>query len=141
MPGTTAVRYFDAVSSTMGPATQNEFVRLYMVPGLQHCNSGSGPSYFGQEDLSELGVNPEKVTTPLDPEHNISSALERWVEQDVAPGPIIGTKFVNEMDPGAGVQLTRPICPYPQVATYKGSGDTNDAVNFMCTQPNPSQRH
>jgi feruloyl esterase len=141
MPGTTAVRYFDAVSSTMGASTEGGFVRLYMAPGMHHCDGGPGPNYFGQQDLSVLGVNPDTFTTPLDPEHNISSALEQWVEQGVAPGPIIGTKFVNEMDPGAGVQMTRPLCPYPQIAAYKGSGDTNDAANFMCTQPNPNQRH
>jgi feruloyl esterase len=141
VPGTTVVRYFDTVSSTMGTATEEEFVRLYMVPGLHHCQSGAGPNYFGQEDLSVLGVDPQKLTTPLDPERNISSALEQWVEHGVAPGPIIATKFVNEMDPGSGVQMTRPICPYPQIAAYKGSGDTNDAANFMCTQPNPNQRH
>ena len=135
MPGTTAVRYFDTVSSTMGPTTKDEFVRLYMVPGLHHCLSGPGPNYFGQEDLSVLGVDPQKLTTPLDPEHNISSALEQWVEQGVAPGPIIATKFVNDLDPGAGVQMTRPICPYPQIAAYKGSGDTNDSANFSCTTP------
>jgi feruloyl esterase len=135
MPGTAAVRYFDAVSSTMGPFTEGDFVRLYMVPGMHHCFGGPGTTYFGQLDLSTLGVNPEKFTIPADPEHNIISALERWVEQGIAPGPIIATKFVNEMDPGAGVQMTRPLCPYPQTAAYKGSGDTNDAVNFACTTP------
>ena len=132
-------RSFDAVSSTMGASTEAGFVRLYMAPGMHHCDGGPGPNYFGQMDLSAFGVDPQKLTTPLDPEHNISSALEQWVEHAIAPGPIIATKFVNDMDPAAGVQMTRPLCPYPQVAVYKGSGDINDAASFSCNQPHTKQ--
>jgi len=50
----------------------------------------------------------------------------------VAPAKIIATKYVNDANHAAGVKMTRPLCPYPQVAKYKGSGDTNDAANFVC---------
>jgi len=55
------------------------------------------------------------------------TALEQWVEKGRAPASMIATK--------ANSPLSRPVCPYPQVARYKGSGDTNDAANFSCSAP------
>jgi feruloyl esterase len=60
-------------------------------------------------------------------------ALDAWVEQGIAPSKLIATKFVDD-DPKRGVARTRPLCPYPQVARYKGAGDINDAANFACLQ-------
>jgi hypothetical protein len=97
---------------------------------------GPGPNFFGQFDLSSLGPNTQQLSTNRDPQHNISSALEQWVENGVAPGPIIATKYVNDLDPSQGVKMTRPLCPYPQIAKYKGTGDTNAAANFVCSQTN-----
>ena len=54
-------------------------------------------------------------------------ALEAWVERGTAPDRIVGSRVVN-----GAVDRTRPLCPYPQVAIYTGSGSTNDAVNFTC---------
>jgi TonB family protein len=54
------------------------------------------------------------------------------VEKGTAPDRLIATKFVDDK-PEKGIAMTRPLCPYPQPATYKGSGDTNDAANFECT--------
>jgi feruloyl esterase len=76
----------------------------------------------------------------MDPENNISRALEQWAVQGFAPNAIIATKYVNDLDPSQGVKMTRPLCPYPQIAVYKGSGDTNDAANFACSQPNNQHR-
>ena len=98
-----------------------DFYRLFMVPGMGHCGGGVGANDFGNG-----------IPTLLDPNHNVLSALDAWVEQGRAPEKIIATgKAVN--DPAK--PLTRPLCPYPQVARYKGSGDTNDAVNFSCSAP------
>jgi feruloyl esterase len=74
----------------------------------------------------------QQPSIKLEPQCNISAALERWVEHGVAPNAIIATKYVNDSDPAQGIKMTRPICPYPQAPTYKGSGDTNDAANFVC---------
>ncbi len=71
---------------------------------------------------------------PTDPEHDITSALEQWVEKGIAPTAIIATKYVNDLDPSQGVKMTRPLCPYPQIAKYKGTGDTNEAANFVCSR-------
>jgi len=106
---------------------------LYMAPGMHHCYGGVGPNYFGQLDLSSLGSKTQQLSANVDPQHNIFSALERWVEKGVAPGPIIATKYVNDLDPSQGIKMTRPLCPYPQIAKYNGAGDTNDATNFVCT--------
>jgi feruloyl esterase len=59
-------------------------------------------------------------------------ALEEWVEKGVAPGAIIATKHVNDEDPAKGVRMTRPLCPFPQAAKYKGAGDPNQASSFEC---------
>jgi TonB family protein len=64
--------------------------------------------------------------------HDLNQALERWVEKGIVPDRLIATKFVAN-DPQKGVAMTRPLCPYPETATYKGTGDTNDAANFECT--------
>jgi feruloyl esterase len=89
-----------------------EFARLFMVPGMYHCLGGPGPNVFD-------------ALTPL----------VKWVEQGVAPETIIATKFVNETPPA--VQMTRPLCVFPKVAKYKGSGDTNAATNFACVADEP----
>ena len=67
-----------------------------------------------------------------DPERDIFTALERWVERGVAPERLVGTGRATD-DPSK--PLTRPLCPYPQVAQYRGSGDVNDAANFACAAP------
>ncbi len=105
-----------------GGKETDAFARLYMTPGVQHCGGGPGPDSFGQNG----------ATDGKDPQHNVELALEQWVEKGIAPSAIIATKYAGD-DPGKGVKMTRPLCPYPQVAKYKGSGDTNDAGNFVCT--------
>ena len=115
------INYYNGVVQAMGSPVAGSFVRLYMVPGMQHCIGGPGPSSFGQ-----LGT-----TTAKGPEHGIYDALEQWVEKGAAPGVIVATKYVED-NPSKGARMTRPLCPYPQVEVYKGSGDTNDESNFVC---------
>jgi feruloyl esterase len=59
-------------------------------------------------------------------------ALEEWVEKGTAPAAIVATKYINDDDPAKGVKMTRPLCPYPQAAKYKGQGDANQAGSFEC---------
>ncbi len=99
---------------------------------MQHCYGGPGPNFFGQFDFSSLDPKLQQVSTATDPQHDISSALEQWVEKGTPPDAIIATKYIDDFNPGQGVNMTRPLCPYPQIAKYKGSGDTNDAANFVC---------
>ena len=92
-----------------------------MLPGVQHCADGPGADSFGA--LAFFG--------PKDAQHNVQTALELWVEKGAAPSSLIATKYAG-FGPASGVKFTRPVCPYPQVAKYKGSGDPNDAANFSC---------
>ena len=139
-PGLIAIDYYNAVVSNMGQADADSFLRLYMVPGMQHCYGGPGPNFFGQFDLSALGGNSQHFPVATDPQHNIFSALEQWVEGGAEPGSIVATKFVNESDPTQGVAMTRPLCPYPKIAKYKGTGGINDAANFACAENNDQLR-
>ncbi|MGE5204323.1 MAG: tannase/feruloyl esterase family alpha/beta hydrolase [Chlamydiota bacterium] len=116
------INYYQQVVKTMGQQSVNSFVRLYMVPGMQHCFGGLGTDSFGEPG----------TTVPKDPEHDLQLALEEWVEKGTAPGPIIATKHINDDDPAKGVKMTRPLCPYPQAAKYKGNGDPNQAGSFEC---------
>jgi len=101
-----SVSYYEKVAERMGPTTSN-FFRLFMVPGMFHCGGGVGVSSFD-------------AVTPL----------ITWVEKGVAPDQIIGARVVD----GKTVR-TRPLCPYPQTAKYKGMGSIDDARNFVCRQP------
>jgi feruloyl esterase len=133
MTGFATTDYYESVVANMGLADTQRFFRLYMAPGMHHYALGPGPNFFGQVDLTALGGRPG-VPVPMDPQHNISVALEQWVEQGIPPNAIIATKYVNDLDPSQGVRMTRPLCPYPQTAKYEGTGDTNDSASFVCTQ-------
>lgn len=108
---------------------QNEtqqFYRLFMVPGMGHCFGGAGATSFGQN-----GQRPTKT----DPEDDTLSALEVWVEKGVAPDKFIGSRV--DAKTGA-VAMTRPICPYPKVPTWDGTGNPDDASSFVCSEkPQP----
>jgi hypothetical protein len=114
LPPMGTVDYYNNVATKMWRKDADRFSRLYMVPGLQHCYGGPGPNTFGG---------------------TITAALERWVEDGVAPAGIIATKYKTDGDPTSGVARTRPLCPYPQVARYKGTGSTDEAANFTCKAP------
>jgi hypothetical protein len=119
-----AVDYYETLERTMGgrKATQ-DFFRLFSVPGMNHCSGG--PGAFAIDYLTYL---------------------EDWVERGHAPNKMIGA-HVNgltwseafglplPLDPKIPVAFTRPIYPYPVRAIYKGSGDPNDATNFVPVVP------
>lgn len=90
----------------------DSFFRLFMAPGMGHCLGGPGPS-----KADALG------------------AVRKWVETGIAPSRIIAEKVVLPTGASASPPMTRPWCPYPQVARYVGKGSTNDAGNFVCTLP------
>ena len=119
-----AIRYYQAVQAKMGARETDAFARLFMLPGVQHCDGGPGATGF-------YGAGALKS----DAEHDVNLAIERWVEDGVAPAQIIATKFKTAAEPASGVAGTRPLCPYPQVARYKGTGSTDEAGNFACAAP------
>lgn len=104
-----SINYYESVVAKLGGVSKvDDDYRLFMVPGMGHCGGGEGATNF-----------------------DMLTALEAWREHDEAPEKIIATKYV-ENNPAAGVEMTHPLCPYPQTAQYKGSGDANDAANFAC---------
>ena len=123
------VRYWDAVSSSIshlndsgfGNAKITDFARLYMVPGMGHCGGGSNVTDFGQGASGAVA---------MDEKHDVFRALMAWSEKGAAPSSITASRIV-----AGAVVRTRPLCPYPQVATYKGTGSTDDAANFSCANP------
>ncbi|MFZ0959660.1 MAG: tannase/feruloyl esterase family alpha/beta hydrolase [Terriglobia bacterium] len=122
IPPQGSVDYFQSVQKTMGKT--RDFYRLFMVPTMSHCAGGPGATIFGN-----AGEPPEE-----DADHDVVLALDQWVEKGVAPDRITATGFVDN-NPAKGVAMTHPLCPYPQVAHYKGTGDTKDAANFVCEAP------
>jgi len=124
-----SVRSYQAVAAAQGPASDpatltrtQQFYRLFLAPGVGHCGGGAGPNQFGQTG----GAG--------DAEHDMVVALEQWVEKSVPPMRIVATKFIDD-DKAKGVVMTRPLCAFPQIAKYKGSGDMGDAANFACAVP------
>jgi len=100
------VNYYSSVLAKMG-SQQQDWLRLFMVPGMEHCGGGPGPDQV-----------------------NWMAALERWRESGIAPDRLIASRVRDNR-----VNMTRPLCPYPQVAHYTGVGSTNDAANFACKVP------
>jgi feruloyl esterase len=104
VPAGAVLDYYKRVEATIGAENTRLAVRLYMVPGMIECNGGPGTDTFDM-----LGV------------------MRDWVERGQAPNEIIASRVEY-----GNVVRTRPLCPYPQVATYLGRGSTDDARNFVC---------
>ena len=130
IPPQNGLNYWRKVVQTMG--NPSDFYRVFMAPGMAHCSGGLGPNAFGN------GTSNGPV---IDADHDLVKALERWVEQGVAPDRIIATHYVNNVV-SQGVQFQRPLCPFPQRAEYVGQGDPNNAASFACvTRPDYFDLH
>jgi len=103
------INYYEAVKNKLGGGKQDDWMRLFLLPGVGHCGGGVGPD---QADF--LG------------------AIEQWKESGKAPDQIVATRRAGR---GGQTEMSRPLCPFPQVARYSNSGSTNDAKNFTCVQP------
>jgi len=100
-----SVEYYKSVLDSQGGASKvMGSYRLFMEPGMAHCGGGDGPNTF-----------------------DMLSAVEQWKEQGKAPDQILASHMT-----AGKVDRTRPLCPYPQVAKYKGTGSTDEAANFAC---------
>ena len=119
------IAYYKQVQQAMGEQKADSFSRLYMVPGMEHCFGGPGVSAFGQ-----FGV----ATTKGSP-NGLFDALQDWVEKGAPDQDVIASKLIPSADGSMKAVMTRPLCAYPAIAKYKGSGDTTDAANFSCVNP------
>jgi feruloyl esterase len=108
-PGAT-VEYYNSVQKTIGAKATERGVRLYMVPDMSECNGGDGTDTF-----------------------DMFAVMRNWVEKRRAPQSVIASRVADD----GRVSRTRPLCPYPQVAKYKGTGSTDDAASFICGLDNP----
>jgi feruloyl esterase len=103
-----SINYHQSVAKTMGgEAKTSNWLRLFLAPGMGHCRGGEGPNTL-----------------------DMVTALEQWVEKGKAPDQIMASHSNN-----GKVDRTRPLCPYPQVARYQGTGSIDDAANFVCKVP------
>ena len=100
-----SINYYDERARRRWAAKQDDFIRLFMVPGMGHCGGGAGPNQ----------VNYMARARAL-------ARSERRARRDRRASHVANNR----------VDMTRPLCPYPQVAQYKGTGSTNDAANFVC---------
>ena len=105
IPPRNSINYYKNVADTLGGAEKiNGSYRLFMVPGMAHCSGGDGTDRF-----------------------DAVSALVQWVENGKAPDSIPAARYAGDK-----VERTHPLCPFPQVAVYKGSGSTDEAGSFTC---------
>jgi len=102
----TSTIYYDKVLKTIGSDAASKGIALFMVPGMNHCQGGAGTDTFDK-----------------------MAAIESWVATGAAPKQIVASHLTN-----GTVDKTRPLCPFPQIAKFKG-GDSNDAANFACATP------
>jgi feruloyl esterase len=103
IPAPNTIEFYKSMIETMDPKKAADSVRLFMLPGVSHCAGGNGPSRV-----------------------DMLSVIDIWASEGKAPDSIIASRLPNQ-EP-----MTRPICPYPQVPVYKGSGSTDDAASFVC---------
>jgi feruloyl esterase len=103
------INYYSQASKAVGGGSSDDWMRLFLLPGVAHCGGGVGPD---QADF--LG------------------AMERWREQGVAPAQITASRNAGR---SGLAPMTRPLCPFPQVAKYKGSGSIDEASSFVCATP------
>jgi feruloyl esterase len=101
-----SIDYLERVQKVVGNDAK-DFFRLFMIPGMGHCQGGPGTDQFDKLE-----------------------AIRAWVEQGRAPDVIVAEHRTNGV-----ADRSRPLCPHPQAATYKGSGSTDDASNFACAVP------
>ena len=118
VPAQADIDYYQDVARYLGAQRAQQFLRLYVVPGMTHCMGGSGATLFGQAFEPDPPVE--------DASHDVLTAMIDWVEHARAPGALVAAHVEGE-----AVKFTRPLCPYPRLAHYRG-GDVNEARSFRC---------
>ncbi|SFV00516.1 tannase/feruloyl esterase family alpha/beta hydrolase [Pseudoduganella namucuonensis] len=130
-----AINYYNAVEATSPKTSEQarredtqDFLRLYMVPGMAHCAGGPGATHFNS-------ATRDSMPPVNDAKHDMAIALQDWVERGVAPQALIATRFEPGAKADRKIIFQRPLCVYPQVARYTG-GPSESAASFSCVNPN-----
>ena len=113
--------FYSHIKARQGQSGTDEVLRMFMMPGIAHCQGGPGAGNIG-------GASP---ALSHDPDHDVVAALDTWVTQHKAPTVLIAA----HLDAAKKPDLTRPLCAFPREARYAGSGDIHDARNFTCQMP------
>ena len=121
VPSQVSVDYYSAVTAKLGPARVKGFYRLFMVPGMAHCGGGPGANVLFHSE--------EAAVVPLEPDRDMLTALEQWVERGRVPSNFVASR----LDKDGAVERMRLICAYPSIAKYRGTGDVNRAENWACS--------
>ena len=127
------IQYYRSLASLHGGyGNLQRDAELFMVPNMGHCWGGPGPNVFGQTRGIEPGANG-----PTDAQHDVLTALERWVEDGERPARLIATKYEND-DASKPIVRSMPLCPFPAMARYAGKGDINEPANWSCSAADAS---
>ncbi len=117
IPANNSLRFYHGLYGALPLEAAQQQLRLFMVPGMDHCGGGEGASAF-----DTLG------------------AIDSWASDGTAPSRIIATRGGTGAPPAAPgaptlPPISRALCPYPLYAKYDGEGDQADAANFVCAAP------
>lgn len=135
-PPQDAIDYYENVEQAMGSFEKTQdFFRLFLVPGMSHCNGGSGYMLAGGARAGNDPNNVPKSSSP-DPDHDVLSALDQWVEQGIPPYRIVATRHV----PGAS-DRSMPVCAYPFTAQVIKDRNTGDLTGFRCIDQKETRRN
>jgi len=124
-----AINYFEAARAATPGA--DGVLRLYMIPGMAHCAGGPGATNVSS-------ATRDSMPPVSDAAHDMAIALQDWVEKGQAPRALIATHYTEGKGPRT-VAFQRPLCPYPQVARYRG-GPQDLAASFVCAAPKPARK-
>ena len=113
IPANNTVAFYENLSPRLSKRQASEQLRLFMVPGMNHCSGGEGPSAI-----------------------DTLAAIDQWASGGAAPNRLIASRPATPKQPA----MSRPLCPFPQVSRYKGHGPTDDAESFACMAPSASIR-
>ena len=113
----------------------DDWYRMFLIPGMEHCvgTTTGAPWYIASANQQVQGAT-YSVPGFMDAGHDVNLAIMDWVENGKAPDDIVATKWNND-NVADGVQIQRPICPYPQQAIYGGAGNTSSPENWNCKSP------
>ncbi|KAI0890766.1 feruloyl esterase-like protein B [Annulohypoxylon maeteangense] len=138
VPTTAGSLYYNRTVETTsgGNVTQaRDYFRRMEIPGMQHCGmtAVNAPWAFGgATQAASLGNDTYSVPGYSDAQHDILLALVNWVEKGEAVDQVVATTWKTSTDPSSGVLRQRPICMYPDTATWDGSGDVDKATSWSC---------
>jgi len=121
VPSQVSTDYYASVTARLGPEQVKPFYRLLMIRGMAHCGGGPGANVLFHSE--------EAAAVPLEPDRDMLTALEQWVEQGRAPSSFAASR----LDKDGAIERTELVCAYPSIAKYRGSGDVNHAENWTCS--------